>query len=79
MLRTALVVLLFASPALAQDSANALAAAGCAANEVHFDVKTDKKRPPHSPTLASVGVGDWRCLVGFCCRPLWNAANEIRR
>jgi hypothetical protein len=47
MLRTALVVLLFASPALAQDSAaNALAAAGCGANEVHFDVKTNKKQHP---------------------------------
>jgi len=47
MLRTALVALLFASPALAQDSAaNALAAAGCGANEVHFDVKTDKKEHP---------------------------------
>ena len=47
MLRTALVALLFASPALTQDSAaNALAAAGCGANEVHFDVKTDKKQHP---------------------------------
>jgi len=47
MLRTALVVLLFASATLAQDSvANALAAAGCGANEVHFDVKTDKKQHP---------------------------------
>lgn len=47
MLTTALVALLFASPALAQDSAaNALAAAGCGANEVHFSVKTDKKQHP---------------------------------
>jgi len=47
MLKTALVALLFASPALAQDSAaNALAAAGCGSNEVHFDVKTDKKQHP---------------------------------
>lgn len=47
MLRTALVALLFASPAFAQDSAaNALAAAGCGPNEVHFDVKTDKKQHP---------------------------------
>ena len=51
MLRTALVVLLLASPALAQDSAaNALAGAGCGANEVRFDVKTDKQ--PRSPSLA---------------------------
>jgi hypothetical protein len=42
-----LVLLLFASPALAQDSAaNALAAAGCGATEVHFDMKTDKKQHP---------------------------------
>jgi hypothetical protein len=47
MLRTALVVLFFASPALAQDSAaNALAAAGCGANSIHFDVKTNKKQHP---------------------------------
>src|SRR5450432_731516 len=47
MLRTALVVLLLASPVVAQDSAaNALTAAGCGANEVHFDVKTDKKQHP---------------------------------
>jgi len=47
MLRTALVALLFASPAFAQDSAaNILAAAGCGPNEVHFDVKTNKKQHP---------------------------------
>ncbi|MGB2639492.1 MAG: hypothetical protein WA857_21225 [Candidatus Acidiferrum sp.] len=47
MLRTALVVLLFVSPALAQDSApNPLAAAGCGANEIQFDVKTNKKQHP---------------------------------
>jgi hypothetical protein len=47
MLRTALLALLLASPALAQDSAaHALAAAGCGTNEVHFDVKTDKKQHP---------------------------------
>src|SRR5690348_9162228 len=45
MLRTALVVLLFTSPVLAQDStANPLAAAGCGAKEVHFEVKTNKKQ-----------------------------------
>src|SRR5213078_5086753 len=49
MLRTALVALLFASPAFAQDStANPLAAAGCGANEIHFDVKTNKKQHPTS-------------------------------
>ncbi len=53
MLRTALVVLLFASPALAKDSAaNALAAAGCGANEVRFDVKTDKRRHPTAQPVA---------------------------
>jgi hypothetical protein len=47
MLRTALIVLLFASPAFAQDSTvDLLAAAGCGANEIHFDVKTDKKQHP---------------------------------
>ena len=45
--RTALIALLFASPAFAQDSTvNPLAAAGCGANEIHFDVKTDKKQHP---------------------------------
>lgn len=47
MLRTALVALLFASPAFAQDSnANLSVAAGCGANEIRFDVKTDKKQHP---------------------------------
>jgi len=47
MLRTALIALLVASPAFAQDSTvNPLAAAGCGANEIHFDVKTDKKQHP---------------------------------
>lgn len=49
MLRTALVALLFASPAFAQDStANPPAAAGCGTNEIHFDVKTNKKQHPTS-------------------------------
>lgn len=47
MLRIALVALLFASPVLAQNSApNPLTAAGCGANEIQFDVKTDKKQHP---------------------------------
>jgi hypothetical protein len=47
MLRTALIALLFASPAFAQDSTvNPLAAAGCGPNEIHFDVKTDKNQHP---------------------------------
>jgi len=47
MLRTALLALLFASPAFAQDSTVSLvAAAGCGANEIHFDVKTDHKQHP---------------------------------
>jgi hypothetical protein len=47
MVRTALIALLFASPAFAQDSTASLsAAAGCGANEIHFDVKTDKKQHP---------------------------------
>jgi hypothetical protein len=46
---------LFASPAFAQDSTvNALAAAGFGANEIHFDVKTDKKQHPTAqPMLPS--------------------------
>ena len=47
MLRIVLLTLFFASPLFAQDSAqNALEAAGCGPNEVHFDVKTDKKQHP---------------------------------
>lgn len=47
MLKTALVMLLFASPTFAQDStANPLAAAGCGPNEVQFDVKTNEKQHP---------------------------------
>ncbi|HLZ13133.1 MAG TPA: hypothetical protein VKP58_11150 [Candidatus Acidoferrum sp.] len=47
MFRTALLALLFASPAFAQNSAvSPLAAAGCGANEIRFDVKTDKKQHP---------------------------------
>ncbi len=49
MLRITLVVLLFASTALAQDAApNPLAAAGCGPNDVQFDVKTDKQQHPTS-------------------------------
>lgn len=47
MLRTALLALLCVSPAFAQDStAGLLASAGCGPNEIHFDVKTDKKQHP---------------------------------
>jgi hypothetical protein len=50
MLRTALLMVLFASPALAQDSVATLAAsAGCGPNEVHFDVKTTKQHPTGQP------------------------------
>jgi len=42
-----LIALLFASPASAQDAVvNLFTAAGCGANEIHFDVKTDKKQHP---------------------------------
>ena len=49
--RTALIALLLAYPALAQDSTvNLLEAAGCGANEIHFDVKTNQKQhPPAQP------------------------------
>jgi hypothetical protein len=57
MLRTALVLLLFASPVLAQDSTpNPLAAAGCGANEVHFEVKTNKKQHPTAQPDAGKGL-----------------------
>ncbi len=47
MLRTVLLMMLFAYPVLAQDStASALEAAGCGPNNVHFEVKTDKKQHP---------------------------------
>jgi hypothetical protein len=47
MLKGMMAVLLFAAPVFAQDpAAEAQAAAGCGANEVQFDVKTDKKQHP---------------------------------
>src|SRR5258707_13710093 len=47
LMKTILVVLLFASPVFAQDDAAAArAAAGCGPAEVHFEVKTDKKQHP---------------------------------
>ena len=47
MLKTAFLALLIASSAVAQDSpATALETDGCGANEVHFEVKTDKKQHP---------------------------------
>jgi hypothetical protein len=47
MLRTALVVLLLAVPTFAQNSPpDPLQNAGCGANAVRFDVKTDKKQHP---------------------------------
>jgi hypothetical protein len=47
MIRAVLACLLFAFPVLAQDNgAAALAAAGCGATNVEFNVKTDKKQHP---------------------------------
>ena len=51
MIRLLLGVALFASPVFSQNSAqnsgaDALTAAGCGANDVHFNVKTDKKQHP---------------------------------
>jgi hypothetical protein len=47
MLRTVLLLMLFAYPVLAQDPAvNALQAAGCGPNNIHFVVRTDKKQHP---------------------------------
>src|SRR5258708_20660207 len=47
MIKTLLVVLLFAGPAWGQEqAADALAMAGCGPNEVKFEVKKDKKEHP---------------------------------
>ena len=47
MIKTLLVVLLFAGPVWAQEqAADALATAGCGPNKVEFDVKKDKKQHP---------------------------------
>jgi hypothetical protein len=46
MFRTALVTLLFAVPAFAQNSPPNLQNAGCGANEIQFTVKTDKNQHP---------------------------------
>lgn len=54
MLRTLLIALLFASPALAQSpKVDPLAAAGCGANETQFEVKTDKSQ--HQPAQPADG------------------------
>jgi hypothetical protein len=45
-MKTILVVLLFVSPVFGQDDSAARAAAGCGANEVNFDVKTEKNLHP---------------------------------
>ncbi|HEY0701333.1 MAG TPA: hypothetical protein VGD60_01070 [Candidatus Acidoferrales bacterium] len=46
MLKLTLLVLLFASPIFAQDSAAVLPSDGCGANKVEFDVKADNKQHP---------------------------------
>ena len=46
MTKTLFLLLLLASPALAQDPAAARTAAGCGPSNVDFDVKTDKKPRP---------------------------------
>jgi hypothetical protein len=47
MLRIALLALLFAFPVFAQNPASsALTGTGCGADDVHFEVKTDKKHHP---------------------------------
>jgi hypothetical protein len=47
MIKTLLVVLLFAGPVWAQDQvANALATAGCGPNKVELEVKKDKRQHP---------------------------------
>lgn len=57
MLRVILLSLLFASPVLAQDSAQAtLEAAGCGPSNVWFDVKTEKKLHPAPQPDAGMGL-----------------------
>src|SRR5580700_6794768 len=47
MLRFLLLAVLFGSPALAQNApSDPLTTAGCGANDVHFNVKTDKNQHP---------------------------------
>jgi hypothetical protein len=48
MIRTLALMLFIAAPLMSQndDAARARIAAGCGADEVHFDVKTDKKQHP---------------------------------
>jgi hypothetical protein len=57
MLRLLFGLLLFASPILAQGpTSNPLAAAGCGANDVQFDVKTDKKQHPTAQPEAGKAI-----------------------
>ena len=46
MLKLALLALLLASPTFAQNNPAPPLADGCGADEVHFEVKTDKKQHP---------------------------------
>jgi hypothetical protein len=47
MIKTLLIVLLFAGPVWAQEqAADALATAGCGPNKIEFEVKKDKKQHP---------------------------------
>jgi hypothetical protein len=56
-MKTLLVILLFASPLFAQDQvAAARAAAGCGPNEVKFTVKTDKTQHPMAQPEAGKAI-----------------------
>lgn len=71
MLKFAVILLIFASPTLAQNTqSNPLAAAGCGPNEVRFRVKTsDKKHPTSQPdpgkALVYVIGDSWSDHVAF--------------
>ena len=93
MLRASLIALFFVSPAFAQDSTVSLmTAAGCGANEIRFDVKTDKKKHPIAEPDAgkalvyvigaawsdSVGVHIGTPLTRFGIDGSWVGANGYR-
>jgi hypothetical protein len=65
-----LMLMLFAYPVLAQDSAaSALEAAGCGPNEVHFEVKTDKKQHPTAqPEVGLAFTFQWSLAITICAR-----------
>jgi hypothetical protein len=70
MFRIVLLLMLFAYPVLAQDSAaSALEAAGCGPNDVHFEVKTDKKQHPTAqPEVGLAFTFQCSLAITICAR-----------